>query len=458
MIRAFPIVLLSLLTAAACDDAERTPLAQLPLRSATPELRIGSVDDAETALTAVRDMAVDDAGRIITAHPQEHSILVHDAAGERIARLGGEGEGPGEFQRLGTIGLVGDTLWAFDYGLYRITYFSVGHGTAGATGVEDASAGAGTHDVGDVLRTVTVPIELGRDPAASPPRPRGALPDGRLYGSSPAWSREIARGTITETAVVAMDTTGAVTDTLYEQPVSVWVIQDPNSDRPGFGSYRPQPWADEPLFRIAPRAAAYVVVDRRVRAEPGPSYQVSRLTFDGDTLFSRSFPYDPVPVDPAAADSLIDSWVSRLVESGYRGAPGARQAEEWARADLFVPAHTPPVRQLVVGRDGTIWLRLVEPAPRGAAATGGAAGGTAREDAVGTAGDPAADTAREDDADAAHWLVLDRDGRPLARVVLPRGLSVRVADRDRVWGTEFDELDVPYIVRYGVETVEGGVE
>jgi hypothetical protein len=73
------------------------------------------------------------------------------------------------------------------------------------------------------------------------------------------------------------------------------------------------------------------------------------------------------------------------------------------------------VRRLTLGTDGTIWL--------------------AREDAGG---------------EQLAWWVLDPNGEPIGTVMLPRGLQVMAADESHVWGAELDELDVPYLVRYGV--------
>ena len=40
-------------------------------------------------------------------------------------------------------------------------------------------------------------------------------------------------------------------------------------------------------------------------------------------------------------------------------------------------------------------------------------------------------------------------------MAVPKGLSVLAADRRTVWGMEQDELNVPYIVRYGVVPADG---
>lgn len=380
----------------ACSEAGPR-LLDAPVLAATPELRIGSVDDSATALTRVTALAVDDDGRIYTAHPQDVAILVHAADGRRLRQWGRQGEGPGEFGGLGGIVLVRDTLWAYDYRQYRFTAFAPD---------------------GRLLRTVTVPIELGGpDRTSSPPRPAGMLPDGRIFGSPPAWSREVASGNLPESPVLLMDTTGAAGDTLYSRPNSIWAVRDPKSSR-GFGSYRQQPFDDIDLYATSPMAPEYVRVQRAVGAGGGavPTFRVARVTFDGDTLWDRAYPYEPVPIDPAIPDSLVDGFAAGLNQAGFPGAPTPARAAELARAALYVPAHYPPVTRAVVGRDGTIWLR--------------------REAA---------------DPQSAEWLVLDSDGEPIGRVTLPARTTVAVAERDRFWGWELDDLDVPYVVRYAVD-------
>ena len=354
------------------------------------------MDDSATALTRVVSLVVDDDGRIYTSHPQDAAILVHDAEGKRVGRWGRRGEGPGEFGSLGGIILVKDTLWAFDYEHYRFGAFAPD---------------------GRLLRTLTVPIDLGGpDMARSPPRPYGMLSDGRIIGSPPAWSHEVAQGTITESPVLLMDSTGAAGDTLYSRPTSVWAVQEPRSSR-GFGSYRQQPFDDTDLYVTSPVAPEYVMVDRLVGEEhaAAPTFRVARISFDGDTLFERTYPYEPVPIDPALPDSLVDDFAAGFNQAGFRSAPTPARAAELARGNLHVPAHFPPVTRAVVGRDGTIWLR--------------------REGS---------------DPQSAEWLVLDPGGEPIGRVTLPARTTVAVAERGRFWGWELDDLDVPYIVRYAV--------
>lgn len=389
------VMLLLVVPFTGCDDGGPDS-PDPPVLAATPELRIGSVDDPETILTQVGDMDVLPDGRIYSAHRQDAAIFVHDRDGDRLARIGREGEGPGEFQGLGALGFLGDTLWAFDFSLSRASYF--------------------TPD-GELLGTLSVPVKFRPDPESpSPPRPYGLLPDGRVFGMSPAWSNEVAAGTLTEVPAVVMDTLGNVLDTLYVREPSVWAIQNPTGPV-SYGSYRSQPFADEPIFAHSPREPAYVVVHRRVAGDESTTYRVARITFAGDTVFDRTFAYEPVAIDPAYPDRLVEAFAADVAGSDFGNPPGLREAAAWARENLYVPAHYPPVEGALVGLDETTWLRL---------------GGAAPE------------------SETVDWLILDPGGEPLGRAALPARLQLEVARRDRVWGSTVDDVDVPYIVRYGI--------
>ena len=87
-----------------------------------------------------------------------------------------------------------------------------------------------------------------------------------------------------------------------------------------------------------------------------------------------------------------------------------------------MPPTQPPVTELHIGHDGSIWLR--------------------REMTVGAASD---------------WLVLSPEGEVVGTVALPANLKILAAEQGRLWGVETDELDVPYIVRYGVALAGGDV-
>lgn len=391
-----------LLLATACAGVDASSDLTSRRLLLVPELRIGSVDDAETALTYFRGLEVGPDGRIFTVHPEENRIRIHDAEGRPAGFIGGPGEGPGEFRNVGMMGWVGDSLWVLDFGNYRFSYFDVD---------------------GGLLHSRTIPINLGGAGESSPPRPEGLLPDGTIFGSPPAWSREVAKGTITERVVLRLDERSMPLDTLFRQPLrnTTWAIEDPNSTR-GFGSYGAQPFSDTEMVQFGPSGSDLVTVERRVpTTADGASFRVSRISLAGDTLFSREISYAPTPIDPVLVDSLVRMRGESMGRIAARmpGAPTPARAEELARASLYLPAFHPPVSQLLVGRDGSIWLQ--------------------REVVNG---------------ETADWLVLSPAGGIAGTLSAPRRMRILAAEERRIWGMETDELDVPYIVRYRVEEEE----
>jgi hypothetical protein len=387
---------------AGCRAADRPmDLMERPLQL-VPELRVGSIDDEATALTFFRQLEVGSDGRIYTLHPQESRIRVHDASGGAAGTIGGPGEGPGEFSSPGVMGWRGDSLWVLDFRTYRFSYFGAD---------------------GRFLTSRSIPIDLGGSREAPPPRPEGLLPDGTIFGSPPAWSQEVAAGKITERVVLRLDERALPVDTLFRQSLvnTTWAIQDPRSTS-GFGSYGRQPFSDTELVQLAPGTTELVRVEQTVPESPeGAHFHVTRVALDGDTLFSREYPYVPRPIDPTLVDSLVRMRGQSMTQlpPNFPGAPTPARAEELARESLYLPAYHPPVSQLVIGRDGSIWLK---------------------REAL--------------SADSADWLVLSAQGAVVGTVTTPGNLSIQAAEAGRVWGMETDELDVPYLVRYAVVSSE----
>ena len=385
-------LLLALAIVAVTSCSSDSPQATLgaPRWEAVETLRIGDSDT--TALTYFRELRVGRDGRSFSFHRPERLLRIHSSSGELLAEVGGEGDGPGEFQGSAAIGLVGDTLWALDYSLYRVTYFDPD---------------------GDIVRTQRFPIELGRGGPDDPPRPQGILSDGSILGAPPAWSREVAAGTLSEGHYLHMDSAGQVLDTIASYPLtnSVLEIADPEN-RSSFGSYSPQPFNDSEIVEVSPYGREVLRVDRTVA--PGRAeFRVTLMTFDDDTIFSAAHSYHPVPIEPALVDSIIDALAARFEDSPFPRAPTPARAAEWAADAIYVPIHHPPVSAAKLGRDGTVWLKGID--------TG-----------TGTV----------------TWTCLGRSGQVLGVVDLPPSFTLMEAEQGQVWGMWQDEFDVPHILRY----------
>jgi hypothetical protein len=94
----------------------RTTLAVVIPDSAIPVSSIG-------AITAGPD------GTIVIADHNAMSLVLFDSTGTQIRSVGGKGSGPGEFERIGPVGWIGDTLVVLDVRLRRVTFFAVPNAT-----------------------------------------------------------------------------------------------------------------------------------------------------------------------------------------------------------------------------------------------------------------------------------------------------------------------------------------
>lgn len=372
------VALLAALSLAACQAPGS---ADAPPRWRAETVRsIGSVDGPD-ALSPVRDLAVGPDGGIYVVQARARTILVFGPEGSRIDSIGGPGEGPGEFRGIGRIGWTGDTLWAVGVGKLHLF---------------DRS--------GDFLEAIRL------DGAADPESPRRVVRPGPLNRDGSILGVVLTFGEQSRLThpVLRVARDGTIEDTLAWSAVG----QQVQVDLPGGRWVRMQhPLPDAPLWKEMDGGQGLVTVERPAASSAGPTtFRVTGLGASGDTLFSRTLPYEPVPLSPEEEDALLDELAAR---HRSRGTPAAvRSALE---EGLDLPAFHPPVSDLVPGRDGTVWLR--------------------REERSG---------------DGVDWLVLDREGRELSQVRLPADLRVLRARAGRVWGVVADELDVPYVRVYDI--------
>lgn len=366
--------------------------------TATEELRIGSVDDPVYGLTAVTAAAVGPDGTVYTLHRQPPFLRRWSEEGTHLADLGGQGEGPGEFDSPRRLGFFGDTLWVSDRN-WRLTLFGLD---------------------GTLLGTVSPDVDLGEagmDPSALPARPEAPLRDGTWWGRMPAFSDAVAAGDLTRLPYVRMTADGETLDTIWVRPI-------PDRGRhqtlavewDGGGSYSTQPLADTPLPVVDENRLALYVVERWAAAGDAArgEWTLHRFGMSGDTVWSRSVTHEPEPVPASITDSLLAVMEERFSSLAERTNLTPARISSVVRESLYRPSHYPPVETALVGRDGTVWVAL-----RAA-----------------------------DDAETRVWRVFGEDGADLARVHLPTGVRVLSASRSTVWGSVTDELHIPYLVRF----------
>ena len=379
-------------------DSGADPFAYTPWTATGPEVRIGTVEgDPDYVFGPVFGLALGPDGLLYSYHRGEAAIRRWTAEGLAAGTVGRAGAGPGEFRFILDMGFFGDSLWAWDLYGSRASYFDLD---------------------GEFLGSASPPSDLG-GMEGIPPRPMRPFRDGTFLGRELAASHLVATGELTETAVVRMNAQG-------EEHILLW--KEPHEPRDGLalmdddgGTFGAQPFGDDVRHTVSEQGL--IVVERRAWTGEGePVVTLTRIDLAGDTLFRRRIPYTPEPLPAERVDSAIravtDMWYEE--ESGI--AKDALEAR--IREATYKPAYLPPVEGARVMGDGNIWLQRYSPV-------------------------------RSDAGEwFSEWWILTIDGEPIARARVPAGLDVKYADEEVVWGTERDDLDVEYIVRYRL--VRGG--
>lgn len=376
--------------ATACSGSESresstTGLAQWPL---VQEMRIGSADDPAQALTTVASIAVDDEGTVYVAQPDEGTIKVFDSEGRRLRNIGRPGPQPGMFQRIYTVGLLGDTIYAIDLSLRRITYFSR------------------EGEVLDVEQVSPPPVE----PPFYPSMPFMVFPDGsRAIGTSfpPTISTEDLR------RVPQLRMEAGSSETL---DTVAWIGYERTARRATHEERQlpvGSPLSDDAFAVFDTDGSRVATIDRAVA--PGAAEATFGVTLAdgwGDTIWTRRYDYMPVPIETAVIDSVV-AQRAELLDEAFED---PREARTFARAAMYLPAYYPPVTTAVFGDDGSLWLQ--------------------RENMPG-----------EDE----RWLVLAESGEPIAETTLPIGFVLMAVRDGAIWGVEQGGSGVPHLIRYRVE-------
>lgn len=115
-----PLLWVALVTAA-CGESH-------PQYKSSPgdrEVTIAATTTLRTAASGVAGIVRTSSGRVIVGDRGTGELEVMDSTGAQLRRLGGKGDGPGEFRLLYRLHLCpGDTLVAYDFSQLRLQYFT----------------------------------------------------------------------------------------------------------------------------------------------------------------------------------------------------------------------------------------------------------------------------------------------------------------------------------------------
>ena len=117
---------------------------------------VARIDGHAEALVPIQGVLLAEDGSVVVGQPQNFEVRWFDENGEPVGRFGSQGEGPGEFRGIQTMGWRADTLWVFDPTQQRTSFVSPN---------------------GGFVRTEAMPRELRAvDPIDEPPSRARAIP------------------------------------------------------------------------------------------------------------------------------------------------------------------------------------------------------------------------------------------------------------------------------------------
>lgn len=364
------------------DDADQSPALDGEPAEIIEELRI---DGHAADLVPVGAVAVAEDGTIAITQPQEGLIRFFDAAGAFLDALGGRGEGPGEFASMSSVGWVADTLWIYDPRQQRVTLAS--------------PEGAFVRTVRMPGRAQPAPEDSSRIPDFPWAFPVGLSPDGSVYASlQPALGRDLPDGFRDATAVGRIARDGTVERILARIPIGDVQFNTPQ------GSVM-LPFPNGAADAMAPTGDRVAFAYTSLDGAESDSFRVTVIHVEGDTVFSRRYPFEGARIPSEVADSAITATAERVRDA---------ELAEALRRNASIPPVYPPIDGLIIGRDGTVWIEQIE------------------------------------HDEGRLYVVLEPDGDLLGTAVIPPNSRVAAAERDRIWVLERDAYDVESVVRYAV--------
>lgn len=244
-------------------------------------------------------------------------VLFLDAAGRALGRAGGQGEGPGEFRLLAAAAAAGDSIWAYDYSLRRVTWLGPD---------------------GRLLRVT--PLRTERAALL----PVGRLGDGFVMAPSyDAGSGALEPGLRRDTVpYLRFDDGGAVVGTLERLPAREYVV----GEEGGRTTMATPPFA---------RSASHATTSDALIHGDRERWELRVVGPDGQTRAVYRRPGVELGIRDSDVAAEIERRIARHPASEQ---PGLRAFLEGLERPPTRPAHGP----ILVDADGFIWVAAYAPA------------------------------------------------------------------------------------------------
>jgi len=360
------------------------------VRQFVEEMAIAPGADDISLFTTVREFDVDQWGRMWVFDNDTRSILVFDADGTLVRRVGRRGAGPGEFGgNSGMVILPSGGLAIWDSGNARVSFFD----STGAF-LESWRLPPGFFTTGGLL----------------------ADSGGQLYMRRPI-TPSTGIGNVGRSGLVEFLPGGEIGDSIAPpvmprerhmytaEAAQTRMSMGATYGAGGFWSFT--------------SAGAFVVAD-------GETYRITIVPRTGRPIVIARSP-SPVPVD--AEERAIEE--AQMIWTARRTQP------EWTWSGPPLPTVKAPLVGLRVGRDGQIWARVAVPSEL-------------IPDAELT---PPTDSTRPVTRHRMPHVfeVFTADGNLLGRVAVPPRTQIMESDGNLVWAIVTDEDGLPAVVRFRIE-------
>ncbi|MEK9502584.1 NHL repeat-containing protein [Gaopeijia maritima] len=362
----------------------------LPVYASVGELEftVGSIDGTDgPAFGDVGEVRSLPGGDVLVTESRSQTVGVYDRSGRTLARMGGRGDGPGEFRFLHVAGVAGDTLWIWDPIPQRLTPLSrSGRVWPVVTFEHELADRPGDlrrlADGGFVARTRFQPLD--------PLDPKYA--ESKVWTDSLVLRRLDAEGLEIDTIAIA-----AAEQLLRE----IWPSPTGEGDGRPVGAMLPfgtqAHWAIDSIGNS-------VVVD-------GTSGQMVLRDVRGSIRTVVRFASPPRPLPEAEVERLRRSRLDDVESSPFR------PMVERVFSKELLPTAFPRVGGLLVGESGTIWVAQYATFPE----------------------------------EVTEWTAFAPDGEPLGRLSLPARFQAREFGEAYVLGAHTDEFGVQRVQRYRLE-------
>lgn len=296
--------------------------------------------------------------RLLVSQWQDHRALIFDKDDRSYSALGRAGAGPGEFgsmkigpnvsQFIG--GVQRDTLWFYDRNLRRFTWMLPGKG---------------------VVRTTPLPLALSASLEAWKSRanaagetliqfePKGITPGGEVVGIATFGALRKVRDEliplVARQAVVRVNLATAKFAAIAILPLdSSQAVIEMNSGLRQFGA--PVPYRVPPTIAVSADGSrmSTVVIDHAKPHVELTVYETSRYS----VVYTRQLPLRAAQLSATSADSVIRVVINAFPKVGRGALTPANRDELLRRLREMVPRYRVPTPQVVLARDGFVWVAL----------------------------------------------------------------------------------------------------